>query len=132
MRYAIMMLLLLASVKGVAQTTYDAKEYARKPVWIEMIKDTAVNFFEAEKAFNTYFKHHEKPEGEAEDIGEHAKREKYPSKREQREMQRENHMRMDVKRYEHWRDMMRPYVQGDGTIPGPARRLEIHKQVTGK
>lgn len=131
MKYLAFALLVLASVKGSAQVAYDAKEYARKPVWIEMIKDTAVNFFEAEKAFNTYFKHHEKPEGEAEDIGEHKKREKYPSKKEQREMQRENRMRMEVKRYEHWRDMIRPYVQADGSIPGPTKRLQIHRQVTG-
>ncbi len=114
-----------------AQIQHTDKEYARTPYWIDMIKDTSVNFFEAERAYKIYFQHHERPEGEQEDIGEHKKREKYPSKREQKEMQRENRMRMEVKRYEHWRDMIRPYVQADGSIPGPTKRLQIHRQVTG-
>lgn len=114
------------------QAIYTEKEYAKSPLWISMIKDTTVNFFEAEKAFNIYFKHHEKPEGEQEDIGEHEKREKHPSKREQRKMQRENHMRMDVKRYEHWRDNMRPYVQPDGRILTPAERIKIWQDQKSK
>ena len=113
-------------------TVYSERDYARKPVWIEMIKDTSVNFFEAEKAFKTYFRNHDKPEGEHEDIGEHEKREKNPSKRERREMQRENHMRMDVKRYEYWRDRMLPYVQPDGHILTPADRLKIWKDNSRK
>ena len=112
-----------------AQTTHTEKEYARTPYWIDMIKDTSVNFFEAEKAYKIYFQHHVKPEGEQEDIGEHEKKAKHPSKREQREMQRENHMRMDVKRYEHWRDMMRPYVQPDGHILTPSERIKLHKSI---
>ena len=114
------------------QKAYSEKEYAKTPVWIEMIKDTSVNFFDAENAYKTYFKHHEKPEGEQEDIGEHAKREKHPSKREQRKMQKENHMRMEVKKYEHWRDRILPYVQPDGTILTPAQRLQIWKDNSRK
>ena len=109
-------------------TVYTDKEYSKNPLWISMIKDTAVNFFEAEKAYKLYFRHHTKPEGEQEDIGEHEKREKHPSKREQREMQRENRMRMDVKRYEHWRDMVLPYVQPDGRILTPTERIQIWQQ----
>ena len=116
------------SSKAQQATVYTDKEYGRNPLWITMIKDTSVNFFEAEKAFKIYFQHHNKPEGENEDIGERKKREKYPSKREQREMQRENHMRMDVKRYEHWRDKVRPYVQPDGRILTPSERVKIWEQ----
>ncbi len=90
-----------------------------------MIKDTTTNFFEAEKAYKIYFKNHDKPSGENEDIGEHAKREKHPSKREQRKMQADNRMRIEVKKYEHWRDMMRPYIQADGRILTPSERLKI-------
>ncbi len=112
---------------GMAQKKqYSQKDYAREPVWINMIRDTSVNFFEAEKAFNTYFENHELPGGENEVIGEHAKTTKQPSKREQRKMQQENHMRMDVKKYKHWHDMMLPYVQADGHILTPSERLQIH------
>jgi len=92
-----------------------------------MIKDTASNFFEVEKAFNIYFSHHEKPEGEHDIIGERAKAEKRLTKRERRRMQAEEHMRMDVKRYEHWRDQIRPYVQSDGSILAPSQRLKMWK-----
>ena len=111
---------------------YTEKDYARNPVWIKMIKDTAANYFEAEKAFKIYFRHHEKPEGEHDVIGERAKEEKNPSKRERRRMQEEEHMRMEVKRYEHWRDKMAPYVQADGTILTPSQRLKIWRDGKSK
>lgn len=129
MRYVYVLVLCFGiSASCVAQSAaYTQKDYPRSPVWISMIKDTSVNFFEAEKAYKTYFKHHERPEGENEEIGEHAKREKYPSKRERRKMQRENQMRAEVKKYERWREMMLPYVQEDGRILTPAERIEIWK-----
>ncbi len=123
--------LLIASCVAHAQqpvTVYSEKDYANKPVWIKMIKDTAVNFFEAEKAFKIYFKHHENPGGEHDVIGEHAKAEKHPGKRDLRRMQAEDRMRMEVKRYEHWRDKVRPYVQADGSILTPAQRLKIWRE----
>jgi len=111
---------------SLAQTTaYQESDYTRMTVWISMIKDTAINFFEVEKAFNTYFQHHEKPVGEEEEIGDHAAREKNPSKKQQRKMQADNHMRMDVKKYERWHDKMLPYVQSDGSILTPSQRLKI-------
>lgn len=103
----------------------DNKDYAHSPFWINMIKDTSANFFEIEKAYNTYFEHHEKPGGENEVIGERNKKEKYPSKREQRRLQAENTMRIEVKKYEHWRLTMLPYVQPDGHILTPTERLKI-------
>lgn len=129
MRYFLLLVCCCYLSLGRAQSVHTDKEYARTPYWIDMIKDTSINFFEAEKAFKIYFQHHEKPEGEQEDIGEHEKRAKNPSKREMREMQRENHMRMDVKRYEHWRDMVRPYVQPDGRILTPAQRLQLFREI---
>ena len=111
---------------------YSEKDCARDPVWISMIKDTSTNYFEAEKAFKIYFDHHAKPEGENEEIGEHAAREKKPSKKEQRKMQQQSHLRMDVKRYERWHDSMKPFVQADGSILTPTQRLEIWKAQQSK
>ena len=131
--YLFFFFLLFLTNRSQAQTqVYSDKEYSKNPYWISMIKDTSVNFFEAEKAFKLYFSSHDKPEGEQEDIGEHAKMEKYPSKRKQREMQRENHMRMEVKKYEHWRTMILPYVQPDGTILTPAQRIQIWQEQSKK
>jgi hypothetical protein len=108
---------------------YTEKDYARSPLWIGMIKDTATNFFEARKAFDIYFKHHTKPAGEQEDIGERPKREKQPSRKELKKLERDNKMRMEVKKYQHWRDMVLPYVQPDGSILTPSQRLLIHQQI---
>jgi hypothetical protein len=99
--------------------------YARKPLWIGMMDDTLANFFVVEKAFSTYFKHHELPEGENEVIGERRERMKGVSKRKQRRIARENDMRMAVKRYNFWHQQTLPYVQADGRILTPTERLAI-------
>ena len=117
--------LCLVCPAGAQKVHYTVSDYAHKPVWIEMIKDTSVNFFEAQKAFDTYFQHHEKPEGEHDVIGERDAREKYPSKKKQRKVNADNAMRMEVKKYEHWHDRVLPYVQEDGHILSPAERLKI-------
>ena len=111
---------------------YTEKDYAHKPVWISMIKDTTANFIEIEKAYKIYFEHHAKPGGEHDVIGEHAKAEKMPSKREQRKLQADDHMRLEVKKYEHWHAATIPYVQSDGSILTPAQRLQIWKDHRSK
>jgi hypothetical protein len=102
-------------------------DFARKPLWIDMLEDTSANYFIVEKAFTTYFAHHELPESEQEVIGEHNANEKTPSRRKQRRIWAENKLRMDVKHYYLWREQMLPYVQADGRILGPAERLAIWK-----
>ncbi len=108
------------------------QSYGSRPVWIAMIKDTSTNFFEAELAFKTYFEHHELPGGEHEIIGEYTKNKRRPGKRELRRMQAENQMRIEVKKYRHWRDIVLPYVQPDGHILTPAERLSIYNSQKNK
>ncbi|MES2778022.1 MAG: hypothetical protein V4722_27850 [Bacteroidota bacterium] len=38
-----------------AQNKYHPKDYKSKPVWIQMMDDTAVNYFETVKAFRTFY-----------------------------------------------------------------------------
>ena len=102
-------------------------EFAQKPLWIAMMDDTLANFFVVEKAFEIYFKHHELPEGEHEVIGERRERLKRASKRKQRRIAEENHLRLDVKRYFFWHAQTLPYVQADGRILTPTERLAIWK-----
>ena len=113
---------------GYSQQTIDTKEYSRNPLWIEMIKDTAVNYFEAEKAFTAYFSKHELPGDEHEIIGEYRHRSQYTN-RQRRKMQEENQMRIEVKKYKHWKMTMLPYVQPDGHILTPSERINIHSQL---
>lgn len=109
------------------QTQNTDKEYMKQAYWIEMIKDTATNYFEAQKAFNLYFTKHELPEEEHDVIGEREERERHPSKRKLRKLQAENRMRLEVKKYYHWRETNKPYVQADGSILGPWARIQIWK-----
>jgi hypothetical protein len=102
---------------------------AKKPLWIAMMDDTTANFFVVEKAFDTYFKNHEMPEGEHDVIGEYAEREKkHISRRKQRKMEREDALRMDVRRYYRWHEQTLPYVQADGRILTPSQRLKIWRE----
>ncbi|WP_165836345.1 hypothetical protein [Taibaiella soli] len=110
-----------------AQQKNSEKEYAHKPLWIGMMDDTTANFFEVEKAYNTYWAHHEKPEGEDDVIGEHKEREKIPSKRKQKKIWSENDLRMAVKKYERWHESTLPWVRDDGRILTPNERLAIWK-----
>lgn len=126
-RICLLALLCLVAAKLSAQQQHSLKEYARSPLWIGMMDDTTANFFEVEKAYATYWAHHEQPEGEHDVIGEHEEREKIPSRRKQRRIQAENDLRMAVKRYQRWREDMLPWVQADGRILTPAERLAIWK-----
>jgi len=110
-----------------AQQKHPEKDYARRPLWIDMMDDTTANFFEVEKAYSIYWAHHEKPEGEHDIIGERKEREKIPSRRKQRRLQAENKLRMAVKKYERWHEDTLPWVQADGRILTPSERLAIWK-----
>ncbi len=121
---------ILFSMQADAQATkYTEKDYARTPVWIEMLDDTLANYFEVEKAFNTYFKHNELPASEHDMIGEYKEREKNPSKRKQIKVEQDSYLRRQVKKYHRWHEKMLPYVQEDGRILTPTERLAIWKQI---
>ena len=119
----------LAVATNAQQKRYTEKDYARNPIWIEMIDDTLSNFFETEKAFNTYFKHNDLPASEHDMIGEYAERKKTPTKRRQKEIEQESYLRRQVKKYHRWHEKMLPYVQPDGRILTPTERLAIWQQI---
>ena len=128
-RFILLLLAACCLLKANAQQKqYTEKDYARNPVWIDMIEDTSANYFEAEKAYKIYWQHHEKPGGENDVIGEHAERGKIPSKHKQQKIQQDNKMRMAVKKYEHWHQRMFPYVQKDGRILTPSERLTLFEE----
>ncbi len=119
-----------------ASTVNDAKE---QPVWIQMMNDESVNYFETVEAFNSYFKTHPKPDDEVEEQlmsgNAHSKIEY------EREMKRENkkmlteeerkalvdkeQMIYQVKRFRNWMKEMKPFVQEDGHILSTGERTEI-------
>jgi hypothetical protein len=119
--------ILLHEAQAQKKATLTQKDYTKTPMWIAMMDDPNVNFFEIEKAYERYWSKHEKPEGEDEEIGEHAERQKTPSKRKQRKISAANDLKFAVKKYEVWRDQTLPYVQPDGRILSAEERLQIWK-----
>jgi hypothetical protein len=119
--------MLLAANTASAQNRGGDREaqFALKPLWIGMMDDTLANFFVVERAFDTYFKHHELPEGEHEVIGERRERLKRASQRKKKRIAQEDELRMAVKRYHFWHEQTLPYVQGDGHILTPTERLSV-------
>jgi hypothetical protein len=114
------------------------------PIWVSMMDDPNVNYFEAIKAYEAYWKNHQKPKGEEEEmammaaltgekmtkkqlrkkekIEKEQKREieesnsrKY-SKKEQLVISERENIKYQVKRFENWMLDVKPFVQEDGRI----------------
>jgi hypothetical protein len=107
--------------------------YAKHPYWVAMIDDTTANYFETIKAYDTFWKNRDKPKEEAETLGmkgatEKEKKEKSNWIKRLFESDVEKNETMytyQCKRYEHWKMMMQPYVQADGSILYPYQRLQL-------
>ena len=113
----------------IAQTNqHTDKDYAKKPLWINMMDDPNVNYLEIEKAYTVYWQHHVMPETENDVMGEKTAEDNHPSKRARRRIEADNDMRLAVKKYEWWRAHVLPYVQSDGRILSTDERLQIWKQ----
>lgn len=105
------------------------KYYASNPVWIEMMKNPNVNFFEVNAAFETYWANREKPELENEEAGEHKEEERsFLSKifkSEKEEEAERNEYAFAYKQYLKWRIEVEPFVQPDGRILSAEEQHEV-------
>jgi hypothetical protein len=107
-----------------AQSKYNEQDFALKPVWITMMDDEHVNYFDALKAFEVYWQNHKMPEGESDmDVKKVEKNKKRFSKKEIKTNYASAAMRMKIKKFGVWKEKMEPYVQDDGTILLPARQF---------
>lgn len=113
--------------------------YKKNPVWIDMMDNENTNYFEVIKAYELYWTTHEKPENEEgemmnqeegkKEVKEHADK---LSKRELKELEEYRWLRYQVKRFEHWKEEMLPYVQDDGSILTSDQRIKLWEEATGK
>jgi hypothetical protein len=128
MKYFIYILLLIGSSSIAAgQHSIDHKLAAKQPIWIAMMDDTNANYLQAVEAFDIYFAHHQKPEGESDmDIKKVTKNKKRFTKREMREAHEEAYLRMQVKKFAWWKIKVEPYVQEDGRILTPTERILLN------
>ena len=128
---------------------FTKKEMKKNPVWIEMITDEHVNYFEALKAFELYFTAHKFPVMEEEEMARNEKLKerilkseaKYKKKKrkeiiEPNESEKEKHeevkLAFEVKRFEHWEMQTRPFVKEDGTIMSAEEQMKVWKESKGK
>ena len=114
-------------------------DYKNNPVWISMIDNPSTNYYEAIKAYDTYWQYHEKPMGEEEEEGFVNESRKEKEEAEEREKERErrklnkgepdkltpediqrmefrDRMTYQCKRFENWKKEVLPFVQEDGRI----------------
>ncbi len=123
-------LLICVSVKVKAQYTTSTESSTSKPVWIQMMEDENVNYYEAVAAYESYFKTHPMPGEEVEE--ELMGADKESQKEYEREMKRENkkiktdeqrkelvereQLSYQVKRFRNWMQEVKPFVQENGHI----------------
>lgn len=107
-------------------------DYKNQPVWISMMADPKVNYFEAVKAFEMYWEGKIEPEEEYELINEgHITTAQGDSLRKARmewtQAQRNEYeqMKYQFKRFKDWKRTVQPFVQSDGRILSEQERLEI-------
>lgn len=114
------------------KTEKHSTDYKNNPVWIEMMSDPQVNYYEALKAFDTYWEGKVEPEEEAELIteGKITLREADSLKAVRAswtQAQRNEYevIKYQFKRFKDWKRTVFPFVQTDGRILSEQERLEI-------
>ena len=116
--------LLLVSLTGKIYAQEKKINYSKDPVWIKMMDDTAANYFEVVKAYDTFWKDRVKPETEEELIGEHySASDKKASRRVEKQKEESEKYSFACKKYEHWLIITKPFVQEDGHILTPHERI---------
>jgi len=127
----VLLLLLLcgASTQVLAQKEDKSPNYKKNAVWIQMMDDPNVNFFEAEKAFNTFWEGRGEPEKEQGE--EHEEENHSIIKRifiSEEKLEWENlQYATEYKRYKQWRMDVLPFVQDDGSILSKEEQDEIRR-----
>ena len=106
--------------------------YRKNPVWIQLMVDENVNFFEIEKAFELYWENREKPLEEHDVIGEAKENDKMEKRYIKRLFKKttltDKELAFEVKRYNQWKMLVLPYVQNDGSILTKDQQLEIWRK----
>ena len=133
--------LVLFMFSAKAQTKYNEAEFKTSPVWIIMMNDSTVNYYQAVKAFNAYWEGRVKPEDDADKKDEkksgkeeraHKRYEKKLAKMSAAERNEFDNLNYQFKRFTHWMFDVKPYVQADGRILTGQQRLDIRNKQQNK
>lgn len=126
----LLLLSLFLSKSSFAQKSKSNPNYSNQPYWIEMIKDPKVNYFEAVKAYDSFWANREKPMEEDQIIGQDKSKKEtfwkrwFNTKEEKRKKEYQKYA-LEVKKFEHWKMKVMPYVQEDGSILDADQQLKI-------
>lgn len=116
-----LLLCMLLNYSATAQTK------SKPPLWVTMMDDPNVNYFEAVKNFNDYWKTREKPVEEKELFGSVGDKEKEESiKQKKGRLKAEDPAQkyaFEYKRFLWWMREAEPFVQSDGRIKGMNERI---------
>ncbi|NDC31092.1 MAG: hypothetical protein EBZ58_09205 [Bacteroidetes bacterium] len=131
--FCFMLLLSLNAIKA-QETKYNPKEYSNQPMWIEMMDDSSVNYYEALKAYEQYWQNRIRPQEEEDAINEHGSRK---AEREREKFEKKlakmtpaertvfDRMKYECKRFDNWKREVKKFVQEDGHILSYDQKLEI-------
>lgn len=101
-----------------------------------MIKDPNVNYFEAVKAYEEFWKGREKPLDEDAVIGQEKEAQGKGKKEGQKEIARQKKLYrqygLECKKFEHWKMAVKPYVQADGHILSKEEQLKLWEENKNK
>jgi hypothetical protein len=127
----IIALSIFSSVISFAQRSNTGKAIT-PPDWVKAIDDPNANYFKAIKAYNDFWKTHEKPADEEELMAKSLEQTKTQtkslSKREIEQQREQDYYRYQCKRFENWVRENKPYVQDDGHILTADERLKLWEQ----
>jgi len=125
----------ICATTGKAQKTpaLSPKNQAPDPAWIKMMDDPNVNYNEAVKAFDAYWKNRTKPveEDERFETGGEKEKEEALHRKRQRGLTKDDpaiKYVYEYKRFLHWEMEMEPFVQPDGHIKSMDTRINEWKQ----
>jgi hypothetical protein len=134
-----------------------SSDYQNNPAWVQMMSDPNVNYFEAIKAYEDYWRGKEQPEEEEEQMemmssrnytGKMTDAERKKQEEEIREyelklkrnsekklseadllkLEWKREMGYQCKRFKDWKASVKPYVQNDGRILNEEERMKIYNQ----
>lgn len=132
--------LLTISIPALSQEKKTDKNYKQNPVWIEMMADSNVNFYEATKAYEIFWKYNQqKDEIEEEEMTKlsndkieerkkelnNKKAKNTRSAKDRKELVNKEYLAYQNKRFKGWVMEVKPFVQEDGRILTPRERMNI-------
>ena len=111
----------------------EKKNYRDEPHWINMMNDPNVNYFEAVKAFETFWKDKPVPMEEEEwEVAGMNKRKFFSNisfRSKENRKEEESKYIVEYRQFKMWQESMQAYLRPDGTLLSMEERLALWKKL---